>query len=577
MKTQLSEFKKIIFILSIRKLDLIKILVLILIASLTELLGLSIVIPFISNTFNLSDKEYFNFLNQGDLTTYEIQSILLGILLFVFFFKAIISIFIKWYIGVFSSRQNALLQKKLITLYQNMDYEDYVEKNNSEYVRNIREIASDCLSNLDLSLKVIAEVIVFFFIICFLAIINFKVLFVVSSIFLSVLFFYQFFLKPIAVRLGEIRNEAIGKIHKYIDFGIRGMKETKILKKDKFFTSNLFNHANVITDTQKKAILIHDSPKYILEFLFLLIGIIFIYYLSITNQDLKFYFPVIGVYLLASIRLLPSISFIIASLNRIAGLYSSTDILYKDLKNFSRETNYESLNTDKKKLVEINNIKMEDLGFRYKNSKDKVFEKINFSIKKNECIGIIGDSGTGKTTFVDILLGLLKPSGGRVYLNNELLPENSNLSGNIAYLPQDPLILEETIKTNISLEKDFNKIDEKKILQSIKRANLESVILKLPNGLNTLIGNNGVRLSGGQNKRLALARTFYHGKEFIIMDEATSSLDKKTEDYIAEEINNIKGKVTIIIISHSKNILKYCDKIYEVKNKTISSNKNERI
>ena len=165
MKTQLSEFKKIIFILSIRKLDLIKILVLILIASLTELLGLSIVIPFISNTFNLSDKEYFNFLNQGDLTTYEIQSILLGILLFVFFFKAIISIFIKWYIGVFSSRQNALLQKKLITLYQNMDYEDYVEKNNSEYVRNIREIASDCLSNLDLSLKVIAEVIVFFFII----------------------------------------------------------------------------------------------------------------------------------------------------------------------------------------------------------------------------------------------------------------------------------------------------------------------------------------------------------------------------------------------------------------------------
>ena len=120
------------------------------------------------------------------------------------------------------------------------------------------------------------------------------------------------------------------------------------------------------------------------------------------------------------------------------------------------------------------------------------------------------------------------------------------------------------------MEKEENKIDEKKISQSVKRANLENVILRLPNGLNTLIGKNGVRLSGGQNKRVALARTFYHGKEFIIVDEATSSLDKNAENFIAEEIKNIKGKVTIIIISHSKNIIKYCDKIYEVKNKTIS-------
>ena len=374
------------------------------------------------------------------------------------------------------------------------------------------------------------------------------------------------------MRLGEIRNEAIGKIHKYIDFGIRGMKETKILKKDKFFTSNLFNYANVITETQKKAILIHDSPKHILEFLFLLIGIIFIYYLSLTNQDLKFYFPLIGVYLLASIRLLPSISFIITSLNKIAGLYSSADILYNDFKYFSKEKKNESFEADKKNLIKIDSIQMEDLSFRYKNSKDKVFEKINFNIEKNECIGIVGDSGSGKTTFVDILLGLLKPSGGKIYLNGKLLPEEFNLSGNIAYLPQEPMILEETIKINISLEKDIEKINEKKILQSIKRANLESVILKLPNGLDTLIGKDGVRLSGGQNKRVALARTFYHGKEFIIMDEATSSLDRQAEDFIAEEIKNIKGKVTIIIISHSKNILKYCDKIYEVKNKSISIN-----
>ena len=244
----------------------------------------------------------------------------------------------------------------------------------------------------------------------------------------------------------------------------------------------------------------------------------FIYYLSITNQEIKNYFPVIAVYLLASIRLLPSISFIISSLNRIAGLYNSTNILYDDLKKFSDIKNYEKINHEKL-IIDINSIKMENVNFSYKNSKVKVFEKINFNIEKNECIGIIGESGSGKTTFVDILLGLLKPTGGKIFINNELLSGKSyNLSGNIGYLPQEPLVLEDTIKTNIALEQNETKIDNNKIQNSIQKSNLEKVISSLPKGINTLIGANGIRLSGGQNKRLALARTFYHGKKFIIMD-----------------------------------------------------------
>tara|TARA_X000000950_G_scaffold264040_1_gene336878 strand:- start:46 stop:1779 length:1734 start_codon:yes stop_codon:yes gene_type:complete len=572
--SQIKDFKKLIFVLSIKKWDLMKILFLILFATFIELLGLGIIIPFINQTFDLTENTNLKFLNFGGIADNTKLSIFLILLLIIFLLKTIISIFIKWYIGVFSSEQSALLQKKLITLYQNMNYEDYVSKNNSEYVRNIREIGSDCLSNLDLSLKTIAEIIIFFFIICFLAVINFRVLLVISTLFLAILFIYQYFLKPISVKLGEIRNNSIGNIHRYIDLGIRGMKETKILRKDKFFTKNLFHYANIVTETQKKAILIHDSPKHILEFFFLLIGVLFIYYLSVTDQELKNYFPVIGVYLLASVRLLPSISFIIASLNRIAGLYSSTNIIYDDIKKFSikshfnKDQSYFSENGQK----DIESIKMIGVNFAYKNSKVKVFENINFNIVRNECIGIVGESGSGKTTFVDILLGLLKPTEGKIYVNDQLLTEkNFNLSGNIAYLPQEPLVLEESIQTNITLEKNKKKIDDQKLTDSIKKANLKNVILNLPDkSLDTLIGENGIRLSGGQNKRIALARTFYHGKKFIIMDEATSSLDDKAENYIVNEIENIKGKITIIIISHSKNIMKHCDKIYEVKEKTIS-------
>ncbi len=174
---------------------------------------------------------------------------------------------------------------------------------------------------------------------------------------------------------------------------------------------------------------------------------------------------------------------------------------------------------------------------------------------------------------MDILLGLLIPTRGKIYIN-EKVAENYllRLTGNIAYLPQEPIILEESIQTNITLEKEEKKINFDKLRESIKSSNLDEVIKNSTKGLNTMIGEKGIRLSGGQNKRLALARTFYHGKNFLILDEATSSLDKDNENTIAEQIKELKGRYTIILISHQPNILKYCDKIYKIENKKVILN-----
>ena len=182
----------------------------------------------------------------------------------------------------------------------------------------------------------------------------------------------------------------------------------------------------------------------------------------------------------------------------------------------------------------------------------------------------MGKSGEGKTTFVDIMLGLLKPQKGEMFINEKLVNKfGSNFVGNIAYLPQEPIILDESIATNVALEIDKKKINYEKLNFAISQANLDKVIENLPDKIETKIGDNGIRLSGGQNKRLALSRTFYHGKKIIVIDEATSALDFETESYIAEEIKRIKGKTTIVIISHNKNILKYCDSIYSIQDKTI--------
>ena len=318
--------------------------------------------------------------------------------------------------------------------------------------------------------------------------------------------------------------------------------------------------------------IINDSPRYVFEFFLVTFAIITIFFLSSNNYDLRTYLPTISVFLLAGLRVLPSISLIVNCFNRIAHFLPSIEIVLNDLKNFSLNKK-DKIETHMKDLEEIDSIAIKNAEFFYQNSKIKVFEDLNFKIKKNECIGIVGESGSGKTTLVDILLGLLVPTRGKIYIN-EKVAENYllRLTGNIAYLPQEPIILEESIQTNITLEKEEKKINFDKLRESIKSSNLDEVIKNSTKGLNTMIGEKGIRLSGGQNKRLALARTFYHGKNFLILDEATSSLDKDNENTIAEQIKELKGRYTIIIISHQPNILKYCDKIYKIENKKVILN-----
>ena len=219
---------------------------------------------------------------------------------------------------------------------------------------------------------------------------------------------------------------------------------------------------------------------------------------------------------------------------------------------------------------EFKDLRFKNVDFSYQNTGTPILKNINFELNKNECIGIMGKSGEGKTTFVDIMLGLLKPQSGEILINDNLIDDYvSNFVGTIAYVPQEPIILDEKISTNIALETNEKEINYEKLQYAINQANFNQVVEKFQKKTETKVGDNGIRLSGGQNKRLALSRAFYHGKKIIVIDEATSALDFKTESLIAEEIKLIKGKTTIVIISHSENILKYCDKIYTIEDKSI--------
>ena len=572
----IKNFRNFLIIINItgtRKSYLFFLVFLMLISSFADILSLGLIIPYVSQILDIQENslnflplnfEFFNYSTRESLIFF-----LTIFLILIFFLKAALTILIRWLISSFSYKQFAILQVKLLNLYQNMKYEDHISRSTSDYIKNLRELSMECVRNIELTLKILCELIIFSVIILFLCLINYKILLLFFLTFLPIFLFYEIFLKPINIKLGSMQTDAVRNTYNIIDNSMRGFKETRILGKEFFFRKRLEKFANIFYDAQKKSTLIIDSPRYVFEFFIILVSLSIILILS-KNFDLATYVPLISIYFVAAIRLLPGISLIASSQGRLSlGQYAVTQIV----NDITRYKKYEDKNENQTEVVanKFKDLKFRDVDFSYQNTGIVILKNINFELKKNDCIGIMGKSGVGKTTFVDIMLGLLKPQNGEILINGNLIDDyGSKFTGNIAYVPQEPIILDDEIVTNITLETDKKNVNYEKLQYSITKANLDEVVEKLPNKLETKVGDNGVRLSGGQNKRLALSRAFYHGKEIIIIDEATSALDFKTESLIAEEILAIKGKTTIVIISHSKNILKYCDKIYSIQNKSIS-------
>ena len=276
----------------------------------------------------------------------------------------------------------------------------------------------------------------------------------------------------------------------------------------------------------------------------------------------------IAVFVVAGTRLLPSANVIITSLNTLrAGRYVVSELS----KTLELTNNYKpSKINDYHKEGEIdweNEIKFSDLSFKYPNTDKYIFKDISLSIKKGESIGIVGGSGEGKTTLINILLDLLQPEKGTIFVDDRKIQksERVRIQNMMAYIPQKVFLLDDTIKNNIAFGLSADQIDEKLLAQSISKAKLSSLINSLPDGVETIIGENGIRFSGGQQQRIAIARAFYSGRSILILDEATSALDSNTENEIVKEIDALRGKYTMVVIAHRLSTLEGCNRIIEIK------------
>jgi len=422
------------------------------------------------------------------------------------------------------------------------------------------------------ALRIVSEGIVAVTIILFLAWISIEALLMVVSIFAIFIYFYDSRFKSKLKLYGKNANRANSRIVKAVNEGIDGLKELRILEKSGYFYDEVERSSMELAINSRKSQLITIMPRYLIEFLLVLFLVSFVMLTVSSGQGIDELVPIFAAFGVAAIRLLPIMNNIISSLSVLRIGRHCVSQLYHDVsesKSIDMGVSFDDELCLKKDFcsIELNNV-----SFRYKERGCDVIRNVTLKITHGEAVGIIGASGSGKTTLLDIILGHLTVQQGEILYNGkDLYKEMKQWHKHIAYLPQQVFIVDDTLRKNIALGQKDHEIDDDGISDAINKSRLSEMVDEMPQGIDTLLGESGMRISGGQRQRIALARAFYYNRDVIVMDEATSALDAETEKEVVEEIRMIKGQVTTIVVAHRMSTLKYCDRIYKIENGTIVS------
>jgi len=449
--------------------------------------------------------------------------------------------------------------------YQNMPYSLYIQRNSSEYIYSVHHLTGHLQGIILQGLKLVSSMAIASFIILFLAYRNLLEVSILIAIIAITLYIYDFVVRKNVIKIGESVNFFSTKMMQGIQEGMNGFKEIRILGSEEFFYKKLEEAAKSVACNNKKSLLIQDIPKNLIEIVVILFIVILVSVLLNGDNSKAEIIATLGIFGIAAVRLAPMATIIARALNTFRASQDSLNILFDD---------YNLVNAflTQKEHVEINsehdfkNISLEGIDFKYPNSDKKTLRDLKFKINQGKFIGIIGESGSGKTTLVDIILGLLEPSSGQIVLNDVVVTSGLNQKewkSQVAYIPQDIFLIDNTLRSNIIFGKGIE-ANEEKLTLAIKQAQLTSLVDQLPEGLNTIVGEKGIRLSGGQRQRIALARAFYHDRNILVMDESTNALDSTTENMIIIELERLKGLKTLIVIAHRLSTIKNCDWVYEM-------------
>lgn len=466
-------------------------------------------------------------------------------------------------------------RKKIFSFYKKIYINDISKNNLEKYLNYTSYVVGVFSENVIFKLVTLISELVIILIICsYLLTVDPIVLFVLILFFSSLFIGYFFLIRKFIFIAGKKQASSMQRLVEVINSIFKGFKEIKVLRLDKFFDKKFdysneeFNRYNV--NYQKLIFL----PKYLIETVMITFVILLFFFVkTFSDTSLSDNLELIGVFLFAAFRIAPLAYNIFSSFSQISSSWYSVDQLYFEFKrtNFLQKSDKKFFQ-DKNNIDKISDISLKNIFFKYQNNKKRyILKNINLNFSFGTCVGIKGSSGSGKTTLINILLGLLRPQKGKIIINKKFESDLTNFNEKISYTPQDIFLEKGSIFENIILGEKRNRVNMKRVIDSARNAQILSFIKNKNNKktLEILKKTNVENLSGGQLQRVAIARTLYFEKEVCVFDEFTSALDFNSEDKIVNHLNKIKKNKIIVIVSHRSNAMKYCDKIYEIKNGTL--------
>ena len=485
-----------------------------------------------------------------------------AVLLAIFVIKNVYATVLLLVQSRYATRRQVSIARRLFEAYLRAPYTFHLQRNSAELQRNANNEAMDVvggvlLPGLTLTLETATSVAILGLLLLaepFVSVIALVLLGGATALFIKTvrrrLNYYGKLAQDFRLRMIQSVNESLGSI-----------KVTTVLGRADHFLRSYGGHVDGFADATRFKMVMAELPRLYLETV-AMIGMLGIAALLLMqNRPIESVIPTLSLLAVAIVRMIPSFNRITAGLTSIRFGRFSLDAVHRDLCELDLGRDASCLTRQEASFE--HELRLEGVSFRYEGAAADSLADVSLCIPRGSAVGIVGPTGSGKTTLVDVIIGLLRPTEGRLLIDGvELSGRESAWQRRLGYVPQDVYLVDDSIRRNIAFGISEAEIDEQSVLQAVVAAQLSEFISSLPDGLNTIVGDRGVRLSGGQRQRIGIARALYHRPDVLVMDEATSSLDSETEQYVMEAVEKMRGHTTMIIIAHRMSTVRACDRLF---------------
>ncbi len=557
----------------------LKVLAIIIVSSWLELIGVSAVLPFVQAIISpevLLQNAYI----QKILRLFNIEAstktllLVIGIgMMLVYVIKNLFMIFSLFLQNDYNTKIQKDLSNTMLHSYMNRPYTFFLETNSSIIMRGSTDNIFGIYQILSSIMSMSAEIISVIMIGIYIVFTDFWTAIAALLLMLTIVGGIVFFFRPTIKRIGQKNMEVVAAKNKAIYQAISGIKEIFVMQRQKYFEKEYEQTSEIHRNVQRNYGFISACPDRIVEGICIsgLIGVICIRLL--TSEEMLNFIPKLAVFAMAAFKVLPSVGKISSRMSSI--IYYRPMLLdtYNNMKEVNEyveeQKKYIQKNSTYKDSIRnlrfVSHLLINQVVWKYKNQQKEVLSKTTLVIEKGQSVGLIGASGAGKTTLVDMILGLLKPQEGSIEMDGiDIYTIPHEWSHMVGYVPQTVFLMDDTVRNNVCFGLKIDDKNDEMVWEALERAQLKAFIQSLPNGLDTIVGERGVKFSGGQRQRIAIARALYCKPEILILDEATAALDNETEAAVMESIDLLQGQITMIIVAHRLTTIKKCDVVYEI-------------